>query len=395
MAIASALAAARVASGDIRLVGAPEPIRFEAGRTATVRLYVLNDGPTDATFTPPAVIRASLVHGDRIDPVEVRPVGDIGPMSLPPQGFGVLQCAISPPAGTSPSAFLRLDETAVAEATIPPAATASVAGSTDQVVPGVDAAKSGDRPATEAGLVEYRPLRFAAYEPIYFLYGTEQPNAKFQISFKYQFVPPDSPLGRKAPALTGFHVGYTQISFWDLEGESKPFFDNSYKPELLWLWDDIRPGDWGPIKRLDLQLGVQHESNGRSGDESRSLNIAYVRPTVTFGDRSDWFVSVAPRIWSYIGSNDDNDDIEQFRGYGDLKLVVGKGDGLQIAATGRLGADGDRGSLQVDVSYPIRKVLFDSFDVYLHGQYFTGYGESLLRYDDSDSTFRLGISLVR
>ena len=69
--------------------------------------------------------------------------------------------------------------------------------------------------------------------------------------------------------------------------------------------------------------------------------------------------------------------------------------GLQISALGRIGDDGDHGSLQFDVTYPMMRRFRGSFSLYLHAQYFTGYGESLLGYRERSSVFRAGISLYR
>jgi len=61
-----------------------------------------------------------------------------------------------------------------------------------------------------------------------------------------------------------------------------------------------------------------------------------------------------------------------------------------------VGDDWDKGSVQMDLSYPLRKfTLFKWLDVYAHAQIYTGYGESLLRYNGERHDVRFGLSLVR
>ena len=79
----------------------------------------------------------------------------------------------------------------------------------------------------------------------------------------------------------------------------------------------------------------------------------------------------------------------------DLRVVAGWRGGFQAAFLARLGNDFDKGSLQVDLSYPLQRLAIRDLGMYLHGQFFTGYGESLLEYDESTTSFRLGLSLVR
>ena len=64
---------------------------------------------------------------------------------------------------------------------------------------------------------------------------------------------------------------------------SAPFLDTSYKPELLYSWQRVIGGQTTNWLELDLQGGLKHESNGKDGANSRSLNIAYLRPTLTLG----------------------------------------------------------------------------------------------------------------
>lgn len=231
--------------------------------------------------------------------------------------------------------------------------------------------------------VDYFRRHISPYEPIYFIAGGEDPNAKFQFGFKYQIFDTNSPL------LGGFHFAYTQTSLWDLRGPSSPFFDSSYKPEGLYSYENLLGG--GPTNwyRLDVQVGVQHESNGKGGADSRSLNIAYVRPTLTLGKPDGLHLMLQPRVWGYLGDLSDNPDIEEYRGYADLRVAL-TWKCLQLAAFGRIGKDGENHSVQVDLTYKIPKTA-----VYLDAQYFTGYGESLLLYNRRSDVFRVGISLYR
>lgn len=245
----------------------------------------------------------------------------------------------------------------------------------------------------------FDPGRFFAqqispHEPMYFIAGDESPNAKFQISFKYQLLNEAGWLAKHAPALKGFNVAYTQTSLWDLRAPSAPFFDTSYKPAFIYSWDRVvgrEDLDWF---RLDLQGGAQHESNGKNGVDSRSQNILYFRPTLVFGRDDRFQLTLQPRVWGYVGDLSDNPDLDEYRGYFDLRAVIGWRRGLQLSALGRMGHEGNHHSAQFDLTYPMMKIV-GSFSVYLQAQYFTGYGESLLRYNQRTDSFRVGFALYR
>ena len=241
------------------------------------------------------------------------------------------------------------------------------------------------------------------YEPFYFIAGPDSPNAKFQVSFKYRLVntgvdnggEEESWLYRRAKWTGGLHLAYTQRSLWDLDAESAPFLDSSYMPEVLYELPNLINPQRGWIDRIGTQIGFQHESNGKDGASSRSLNIAYLRMPFVFGDENDFHVTLEPRAWFYVGGLDENPDLADYRGYLDLRLKAGWAHGLQVAGGLRAGKDFDHGSAQVDVTYPLHNLLSSSFSFYLYGQYFNGYGESLLLYNERSETWRVGIGLFR
>jgi outer membrane phospholipase A len=249
--------------------------------------------------------------------------------------------------------------------------------------------------AEESAAVEFFKEHFSGYEPFYFIAGTAYPNAKFQISFKYQLFSNTGPLVKTLPAFKGLHIAYTQTSLWDLTSTSKPFVDTSYKPEVFYAIHRVDGGRWADWLRLDLQAGLQHQSNGKSGADSRSLNVAYLEPTLVLGNEDGFHFSLAPRVWAYLGSLDENPDIKDYYGNVGARSTVGWGRGLLLSATGRLGDDANRGSLQLDLSYPLMRFLYGNVGLYLYAQYFLGYGESLLRYNERSSAFRFGFGLFR
>lgn len=235
----------------------------------------------------------------------------------------------------------------------------------------------------------------SAYQPTYFAVGVDPRDAKIQLSFKYQFINENSQVAVDRPWLTGFFFAYTQLSLWDLESDSIPFEDTNFLPELFYQFNDVDLPFFNGATRADLQIGIQHESNGRDADDSRSLNIAYLEPAVHFDLDDGYQLSIVPRIWSYFGGQDGNEDIEDFRGYASLTATLGKRDGFQIEAYLRGNPGTGNGAMQLDFTYPLNKLTFASLDFYLHAQLFRGFGESLLDFNQRDTRFRIGLGIVR
>lgn len=238
--------------------------------------------------------------------------------------------------------------------------------------------------------------QLSTYEPMYFSLGfRDHTDARFQLSFQYAFVNPSGDLATWGRTARYLSFGYTQTTVWDLSAPSAPFFDTSYRPTLFWSREAVARSD-RRHRQLDLQAGVEHESNGQGGDASRSLNIAYVAPTLRLATGGDLEWTIAPRIYDYIGDLSDNPDIAEYRGYLDLRLAVRQRNGLKAAATLRKGTRGGRGSLQLDLSFPMDRLLSGSFSAFLHLQYFNGWGETLRTYDQRlPSRIRLGFMIVR
>jgi phospholipase A1 len=242
----------------------------------------------------------------------------------------------------------------------------------------------------------YQPYlrNLESYEPLYFLVGTDPSDSKFQLSLKYQLLNEDGSLAKRYPWATGFHFGYTQTSFWNLKAASAPFEDTSYKPELHFLSPNIDTGI-PHVKGFFVQSGLQHESNGKDGDASRSTNFAYVKPIFVFyNETSKLGLMVAPKMWAYVANDSvTNPDLSDYRGYFDLEVKVGKADGLMLGSHLWWGDRG--GSTLLDLTYPLSKWLGGNLDIYLDVQYVNALAENLLSYKERTKALRIGIALVR
>lgn len=242
---------------------------------------------------------------------------------------------------------------------------------------------------------EESPLLFAAHEPSYFLVGHREgvTTARFQFSFKYKLFDQDSVTTQWLPPLSGMHFAYTQTAIWDLSANSKPFRDTSYRPAMIWDWQGEEKA--GDTAVWSTQAGFEHESNGKQAPDSRSINIAYVEPHwhTTIGD--DGYLNLGARLFTYL-ERGENPDIADYRGHAIWMLTTGRPDGAQYRLTWRQGSKSERYSLQLDLSYPLRRQYFANTGGYIYAQVLSGYGETLLDYNVKRSPqLRLGFAVVR
>lgn len=232
----------------------------------------------------------------------------------------------------------------------------------------------------------------------YLLTGfTERTQVKFQFSFKYDLWP-----------NTGHHtvyMAYSQQSLWDVYDKSAPFRESNYAPEIFYahyhseLRDQGDPG-CGLFRE---QVGVLHESNGEAGASSRGWNRL-------FGDveascyGAVWYGLLGLRAWYPFVLNE-NPDIIETQGYGELRLGVGMDDDLThlnglVSVALRKGTSRElgKGSLTVDArlrpSYEHLLGKAWKFAPYVWFQYFGGYGETLGTYDQVTSSARVGLGFT-
>lgn len=209
--------------------------------------------------------------------------------------------------------------------------------------------------------------------------GLEKHEAKFQISFKTKL----------AQGLFGEHgdvwVAYTQSSRWQVYNDklSRPFRETDYEPEAMLLFDtDVPVLGW---RLRMLGIGLNHQSNGRANPLSRSWNRIIGRIGL---ERPNWTIMWRPWLRIPEGSgNDNNPDITQYLGRGDLQLIHEWRD-QEFMLLMRHSFSAGRGSGRFTWSFPI------SAGVRGYMELFNGYGESLIDYNHNASYFGLGVTLL-
>ncbi len=182
-------------------------------------------------------------------------------------------------------------------------------------------------------------------------------------------------------------LGYTQQSHWQVynENNSRPFRATDYMPELFLTQPVKADLPFGGKLRM-LGAGVVHHSNGEDDPLSRSWNRVYLMGGAEWGN-----LTVMPRIWKRVkvktGKKDDNPDIEDFYGYGDVKLDYQLKNGNNISGTFRYNPSTKKGATEIAYTRPLEN------NINLYMNLFHGYGESLIDYNHKDTTLGIGVML--
>ncbi|MGO2672985.1 MAG: phospholipase A [Psychrobacter celer] len=181
--------------------------------------------------------------------------------------------------------------------------------------------------------------------------------------------------------------GYTQESHWQVynEDNSRPFRATDYQPEIFLTQPVTADLPFGGRLRM-LGAGAIHHSNGQDDPLSRSWNRAYLMAGAEWGK-----LSVVPRLWARVNnessSSEDNPDIEDYMGYGDIKFLYDLPDQQSLSGTLRYNPSTNKGAAQIDYIYP----LTENVNGYV--QLFQGYGESIIDYNHENTSIGFGIVL--
>lgn len=242
------------------------------------------------------------------------------------------------------------------------------------------------------------PFAFLPHRPNYFIFSNnlgsanEDPFDAADPNRNYDFQPWESKfqISLKLPVVRGLFDGradafiaYTNRSFWQMfnRDSSAAFRDSNHEPEA-WL-SFANDTELFGFKNSLINVGINHQSNGQSGELSRSWNRVFAEFVV---EKGDFYFSARP--WYRIperSSSDDNPDIEKYLGNFDFTSVYKYGDhSFDLMIRNNLRGD-NKGATQLGWSFP----LYKNFRGYV--QWFNGYGESLIDYDHRTNSVGFGI----
>ncbi|PLY12392.1 MAG: hypothetical protein C0624_00925 [Desulfuromonas sp.] len=204
-------------------------------------------------------------------------------------------------------------------------------------------------------------------------------DAKMQFSFKFR-------LAKELP----LYFAYSNMALWDIYETSSPFNDINFMPEFFYRFHGNN--SW----LISTDAGYIHTSNGKDGDLSRSWDRVALRINTAFTPGPMHLIWITA-LYAPLTTGGENKDIEDYLGYWEtycyLRGLLGsRSENLDLEFalhSGRNSTPFDRGNMTIGLKY---RLPTDNFTPYLYAQYFYGYGETLLSYNDKESKFRAGLA---
>ncbi|MCH5228570.1 MAG: phospholipase A [Muribaculaceae bacterium] len=230
--------------------------------------------------------------------------------------------------------------------------------------------------------LDYGPF-FGLYKDTYFIVGTKVPgvptaynsDVKFQISFAIRLT------NAVLPWNSFLFLAYTQKTFWNVFQESLPMGDINFNPALGWSKPFFSHNRY--VGKLTLM--VEHESNGRAGEESRSWN----RVSVAGMALIDEWLMVHAKFWIPIIDSGNNRDITKYAGiYQSGFVLTTPNKKFSFGVTWV-----KRGNFKLDFNtiWEFSWLISKKTNINLFAQYYNGFGEDLLHYNQFRSMLRAGL----
>ena len=185
---------------------------------------------------------------------------------------------------------------------------------------------------------------------------------------------------------TDLYLAYTQLSYWQAYSKSAFFRESNYEPAVF-LTHHIQ-WKFGAWELQDIQLGVEHQSNGRGGEFERSWNRVFADFIIKY---NNWLV-IDYQPWyrlTVTEPQDYNPDITEYLGHGEIRLsaLLPHDNELTLISRNNIESGFSRGSLELDWSFPILHNLKG------YVQASSGFGQSLIEYNHYTNAAGVGFAL--
>ena len=204
--------------------------------------------------------------------------------------------------------------------------------------------------------------------------------AQFQVSIK-------TPLAIGLFDTFDIYAAYTNRSFWQVYNDdiSSPFRETNHEPEI---WAQFNPNwEFHGFTNTANMVGFVHQSNGQGGNLSRSWNRIYANFVVEKDN-----LALAFKPWYRIpDDDDDNPDIKDYMGNYELRGAYKWGKNVfSVMSRNNLQSGFSKGAVELSWSFPLWSYP------YMKGyiQYFNGYGESLIDYNQYTNQIGIGFALT-
>ena len=225
---------------------------------------------------------------------------------------------------------------------------------------------------------------FAVYKDNYMVTGIplnksvtrKTADAFFQFSIRHRVT-------RSVLPFNSFlYIIYSQKSFWDIYDKSSPFRDTNYNP-------GIGVGHY-IIKNNKLKgavmVSLEHESNGKAGEDSRSWNYLNLSAKYFYNMR----LSAKAQVYLPYVDGGNNKDLLRYKGYGIFSVNYIDSKNLWWFSLNIIPRDQFiNPNLHTSLSFRVSK----NSNQYLTLDYYAGYGEGLLNYKKYTNQVRIGFTI--
>lgn len=248
------------------------------------------------------------------------------------------------------------------------------------------------------------PFTLMAHKPNYILFATYNASGYNPDPYREQYKNPSIELDDteaqfqvsiKTPLAIGLfdtfdiYAAYTNRSFWQVYNDdiSSPFRETDHEPEI---WAQFNPNlEFHGFTNTANMVGFVHQSNGQGGVLSRSWNRIYANFVFEKDD-----LALAFKPWYRIpeaDDDDDNPDITDYMGNYELRGAYKWGENVfSVMSRNNLQSGFSKGAVELSWSFPLGSYP------YMKGyiQYFNGYGESLIDYNQYTNQIGIGFALT-